>query len=87
MSGVCAKIVESEHFAGRDFSAADDYIYLTAKGISGPGNSTTWRAMNTNHHITRAVTDVGDVRAIQFARRTVEEIVNQPSLLDETRLG
>jgi len=27
MSGVCAKIVESEHFAGRDFSAADDYIY------------------------------------------------------------
>lgn len=83
MRKVCADILRSGQFAGRTFSAADDYIYLNAKGFSGPGNSTTWRAVNTNHHVTRVVSDVGAVRNIGFAKREVEELGEQHSLFGE----
>lgn len=67
MRDVCKRIVDSDYFAGRDFSSADDYIFQTAGGRAGPGNSTTWRAINTTHHITRVVRDVGKVRGRAFA--------------------
>lgn len=80
MRKVCQSILNSGNFAGREFSVADDYIFLTAKGQNGPGNSTTWRAINTTHHITRVVTDVGGVRGRSFTRRTVEPLLAQQDL-------
>ena len=62
MRDVCQGIVDSGEFAGRTFSSADDYIFHTAHGQAGPGNATTWRAVNTTHHITRVVADIGGVR-------------------------
>jgi Beta protein len=66
MKSVCGRILESGKFAGRNFSAADDYIYMTANGWAGPGNGTTWREINTAHHITRVVRDIGAVKGMSF---------------------
>lgn len=59
MRGVCQSILNSGKFAGRDFSSSDEYIYRTAKGYDGPGNPTTWREINTTHHITQVISDIG----------------------------
>jgi hypothetical protein len=75
MRNVCQQIVASEHFAGPGFSAADAYIYRTAQGGDGPGNSTTWRQVNTTHHITRVVADIGRVRGVAIA-----EVAQRPNL-------
>jgi hypothetical protein len=83
MRKVCQGVLDSGHFAGREFSSADDYIFLTAQGRAGPGNSTTWRAINTTHHITRVVNDVGGVRGRTFAQRVVEPVANQQDLLND----
>lgn len=78
MRAVCNKILESGVFAGRSFSSADEFIYLCAKGFVGPGQPSKWRAVNTTHHITRAVTDVGNVRNLQFAPVAVSKLIEQP---------
>jgi hypothetical protein len=62
MRDVCRRILDSGQFAGRTFSSADEYIFRTAHGQAGPGSATTWRAVNTTHHITRVVADIGRVR-------------------------
>jgi Beta protein len=67
MRDVCRRILDSGQFAGRTFSSADEYIFRTAHGQAGPGSATTWRAVNTTHHITRVVADIGRVRG--FALR------------------
>jgi hypothetical protein len=65
MHGVYKAIVSCDEFAGGGFSQADAYI---ARAASDPtakmGNSTTWRQLNTTHHITRAVADIAKVRGI-----------------------
>jgi hypothetical protein len=81
MRSVCSKIVTSEYFAGARFSTADAYIYQTANGSDGPGNSTTWRQVNTAHHITRVVTDVARVKGISIPENSEEPIAQQMSLL------
>jgi hypothetical protein len=58
MKGVASCLVQSEHFAGRNFSSGDAFIADTAEGVAGPGNATTWRQMNTIHHLTRVVKDL-----------------------------
>lgn len=68
MRDVSRSIVNSGLFAGRSFSWADEYIFTTAHGFDGPGNATTWRAVNTNHHITRVVADIGGVRGFALQR-------------------
>lgn len=80
MREVCQRILNSGHFAGREFSSADDFIFLTAKGRAGPGSATTWRAINTTHHITRVVADVGIVRGRTFAPRVARPLVVQDEL-------
>lgn len=67
MADVCTRIVESGLFAGRDFSRADKYIHATAFRQETPGNPTTWRQVNTTHHITRVVVDVAKVKGIAIA--------------------
>ncbi|MBA3243070.1 MAG: hypothetical protein H0T60_17760 [Acidobacteria bacterium] len=74
MRQVCKRIVESAWYDGRSYSMADDRIFRIAHGLAGPGTATDWRAVNTGHHISRVVRDLGAVRNIHFAR------------LDETKL-
>ncbi|MBC7167400.1 MAG: hypothetical protein H5U23_08625, partial [Phenylobacterium sp.] len=71
MKAVCAAILASGHFAGREFSSADEYIYDTAHRRAGPGTAKDWRAINTTHHITRVVKDVGAVRGRKFSVRAL----------------
>ncbi|MDZ4077389.1 beta family protein [Hydrocarboniphaga sp.] len=82
MQAVCQTIVDSGRFAGPGFSSADAYIYRTAKNQDGPGNSTTWRQVNTTHHITQVVTDLGQVRGVRIAGRAFEAAGQQISLID-----
>jgi hypothetical protein len=82
MRKVCQDILGSGKFAGRTFSWADEYIYRTAKEGGGPGNAKDWRAINTTHHITRVVTDIGVVRGVQFRQKTVEPFREQIRLFD-----
>lgn len=83
MQGVCQKILGSGHFDGPRFSTADAYIYRTAKNQDGPGNSTTWRRVNTTRHITRVVVDLGKVRGVQIVEQPVEQVGLQMHLLGD----
>jgi hypothetical protein len=82
MQSVCERILKSGMFAGRTFSSADEYIFKTAKGLDGPGNGTTWREINTTHHITRVVRDIGEIKGFKFVEREVGELAFQPSLFE-----
>jgi len=81
MRGVCERILRSGKFAGRRFSSADDYIFKTAKGWGGPGNGSTWREINTTHHITRVVRDIGGIKGMSFAETTFNDPADQLSFL------
>ncbi|MGV0877869.1 beta family protein [Martelella sp. FLE1502] len=81
MRAVCERILRSGKFAGRSFSSADDYIYKTAKGWDGPGNGTTWRQINTTHHITRVVHDIGTIKGMTFTEATFSDPTDQLSLI------
>jgi hypothetical protein len=45
------RIVESDHFAGRDFSSGDEWLAACAEGSCDPGNQGVWRKVGTNHHL------------------------------------
>jgi hypothetical protein len=83
MRNICSRIVASGHFSGPRFSTADLYIYRTANNLDGPGNSTTWRQINTTHHITRVVADVAKVRNITIIELSSEPLALQLSLLEQ----
>lgn len=69
MHGVYKAICESSDFAGGSFSSADSFIANGARSSSaGPGNSTTWRQLNTTHHITQVVSDIAKVRGISIKK-------------------
>lgn len=82
MRTVSKSILDRGVFAGRDFSSADEFIYGTAEGSGGPGNPATWREINTIHHITQVVSDIGRMRGFNIARRVVEEPPRQARLFD-----
>lgn len=81
MRDVCGRIVRSGYFAGRSFSSADEYIYKTAEGDDGPGNAAIWREINTAHHITRVVKDIGGIKGLRFAEREVGPPARQLKLV------
>jgi hypothetical protein len=81
MRDVCERIVKSSKFAGRGFSSADEYIFRTAKGWGGPGNASTWREINTAHHITRVVRDIGQIKGMSFTDTTFRDPVDQPAFI------
>jgi hypothetical protein len=83
MRDVCQRILASGQFSGREFSSADDYIFRTAKGWGGPGNGSTWREINTAHHITRVVRDIGTIKGMSFADAKVSNPVDQLLLFNE----
>ena len=71
MRDVCRRIANSAYYAGRGFSWADDQIHKIALEGGSAGAPKDWRAVNTNHHITRVVRDLGGIRGIVFGDRTV----------------
>lgn len=81
MRKVSSEILNSVHFAGRAFSWGDDYIFKTANDAGGPGSPKDWRAVNTNHHITRVVTDIAALLGIKFEQKIPEPLAEQMSLL------
>lgn len=46
------QLVEHTAYSGADFSWGDGYIQQCALGVGGTGNTTTWRRVGTNHHVT-----------------------------------
>lgn len=83
MRAVCKSIVESEDFAGREFSSADNYIYATANGNDGPGCPWMWRGINTTHHITQVVSDLSKMKGFVIAKRDAHPSPQQLSLIDD----
>jgi hypothetical protein len=69
MQWVAKEITKSGHFAGRAFSSGDKFISETAQGAGGPGNATTWRKVNTVHHLTRVISDLGVFHGYSVAER------------------
>ncbi|AZG77360.1 beta family protein [Methylocystis rosea] len=68
--------------AGDGFSNADAFIARVANDPAvGPGNSTTWRQLNTTHHITQLVSDIAKVRGISIKKAPASEEVRF-SLID-----
>ena len=82
MKEVCETVLDSGTFAGREFSSADDYIFRTAKGRAGPGNGTVWREINTAHHITRVVRDIGRIKGLEFADVKASDPPEQMTIFD-----
>jgi hypothetical protein len=69
MHGVYKAVCDSGFFAGEGFSSADAFIANGARNpTAGPGNSTTWRQLNTTHHITQVVSDIAKVRGISIKK-------------------
>jgi len=68
MKDVFERIVESGKFSGAKFSHADAYIFDVARNNAPKaGNATTWRQVNTTHHITRVVADIAEVRSVPIS--------------------
>lgn len=58
MYALAEKLIESPHFLGPEFSWGDGQILECSEGKGKPGNSTSWIAIDTNHHLTYAVFEV-----------------------------
>ncbi len=84
MRDVSRRIVQGGHFAGRGYSSADEFIYRCAMAGGGPGNSTVWREINTTHHVTRVVRDMGAVKGLAFNDREMGPAYRQLALFDNS---
>ena len=83
MKEVFERIVTSGHYAGPTFSDADAYIFDVARnGAPSAGNATTWRQLNTTHHITQVVADIAKVRKIRISRLPDAPVGVQQTLMD-----
>lgn len=49
---MCAHLIQRPEFKGLNFSDGDKYIVDCANQTASCGNSTTWKRVGTNHHIT-----------------------------------
>lgn len=83
MKEVFERIVVSGQFAGPTFSQADAYIFDVARnGGPSAGSATTWRQLNTTHHITQVVADIAKVRKIRISQIPGAPVGVQESLLE-----
>ena len=80
MQKVCQNIVNSGYFAGAGFSSADAYILASSLENGRPGNSKTWRQVNTTHHITRVVSDMAKIRGVPLVERIRAPVFEQAYL-------
>lgn len=83
MKKVFERIVASGSFAGPTFSSADAYIFDVARNNApSAGNATTWRQLNTTHHITQVVADIAEVRKIRIEKLPSAPAGMQQAILD-----
>ncbi len=83
MKDVYERIVESGEFSGATFSNADAYIFDVARNNAPKaGNATTWRQVNTTHHITQVVADIAAVRGVPISLLSNAPTGVQQNLLD-----
>ena len=83
MQDVFARVLDSGEFSGPSFSEADSYIDNVVRNNSeGTGNASTWRQVNTTHHITRVVADIAKVRGIPITELPRSPTAAQLELLD-----
>ncbi|WP_293646838.1 beta family protein [Sphingopyxis sp. RIFCSPHIGHO2_12_FULL_65_19] len=82
MRKVCEAIVSSGKFAGQDFSKADEQIYRCSKGVASLGTAKVWRGINTCHHITRVVRDIGNIKGFEFEKRAPAPVELQDELFN-----
>lgn len=78
MRDVCHRILASSWYDGRDYSLADDQIFRMAHGMKGPGVASDWRAINTGHHITRVVRELGAMKDVRFSTLRASDL-EQPA--------
>lgn len=71
MRELSATVIRSPHYLGPNFSWGDRRI-LSVNGGAGPGSTTTWIAIDTNHHLTFVVQEVEE-----FERRVVVDADGQ----------
>lgn len=58
MYNLAKKVVDSDYYMGEDFSWGDEQILACSQIKTGPGNSTTWIAIDTSHHLAWVVAEV-----------------------------
>jgi hypothetical protein len=63
MHGLCARLVASSVFKGKDFSDGDDYIYKCAREEVSPSNQPRWKQVGINHHIMQVLEDLANAGA------------------------
>jgi hypothetical protein len=84
MKDVFERILNSGKFSGPSFSAADLYIDDVIRNNSkNTGNPSTWRQLNTTHHITQVVADIAKVRGIPITKIPNPSTGAQLALLGE----
>lgn len=84
MKDVFERILNSGVFSGPSFSEADRYINDVASNVlDNSGNATTWRQINTTHHITRVVADIAKVRGIPITELPISPNSVQLVLLNK----
>ncbi len=55
---LCGLVTGSGAYLGRGYSAGSEYIDNCRTGAASRGNSTTWKWVGTNHHITKVLDDL-----------------------------
>lgn len=84
MKDVFKRVLDSGEFSGSSFSEADAYIDDVARNNSeSVGSASTWRQVNTAHHITRVVADMAKVRGIPITELPHSPTGAQLALLEE----
>lgn len=84
MKEVFGRVLKSGKFSGPQFSEADAYINdVACDNLDGAGNATTWRQVNTTHHITRVVADIAKVRGIRITELPSSPTGDQLLLVEE----
>ncbi|HHT8992542.1 TPA: beta family protein [Burkholderia cenocepacia] len=58
MHALAKKVVDSGNYMGEDFSWGDAQILACSEKETGPGNSTTWIAIDTSHHLAWVVAEI-----------------------------
>ncbi len=74
-------LVSDARYSGRAFSWGDNFLFERSNGFNGPGSSTTWRAVNTNHHLTMVVRDIGTLNNFEIGRYAHGDFDNQMQLM------
>ncbi len=59
---LCEQLSKAEGFTAAGFSQGSAYIHGCKSGTENGGNTTTWKWVGTNHHITRVVHDLARLR-------------------------